>query len=698
MPNFFDSELVCGVEFFRYPGPDTDELKRDLDRFAADGFNYVRVQQSWAYEEPRPEEYDFSKTREIVEYASSRGLCVILTLCLENAPAWLYLENDVYQRNAYGEPVRHTIPYPIPADGKPGPCFDNPNAINAAERFTEAFVTEFARYGAVRGWAVWQEAHSGAMCDERHGADYCWCKHTAAAFVEWLRAKYKTLDAANRALLTNYGRWEHIMPPYAFHGAKMTPLFTEYAGFLRWRIGRIAAWKRELVRRFDPEKRPVMCHTVLSMVSGRLGGCWADDLVIAREMDVFGASIYPSVTHGGWNDVTSIMYVMDSARCAAGDRPNWAAELQAGRPASLLWRGEPPEKRDIVNWGAACVARGVKGLVWWAYREETFCQEAFGFGMLDRRGEPFEWYPEICRFNRFLLANRDILISAKPQRSRVAIAVNHLDHILTYARGVEELTGSSTAGLYRALVSRGVYPDFVWTEQACEGKLGDYSAVLLPLPVSMSEAYARALGEYAANGGVLISEGYLAAHDEMSNAQLTVPGCGLDVVFGCREETLFGASNRGYAAKLTGCGDLSGLSVASVYCSQSYTLTTGESILTDGRRVFGVGNRFGKGKTYLIGTLFSQLPENEPLLERLLELAGIAFRTPGKPLIQRLSAQNGEFVTVYNPSGETVSVSLDTPEGMALRCIYGSAKPDGGSVRVVLPALSSACVVFERVQ
>jgi len=697
MSNFFDNELVCGAEFFRYPGPCFDELKKDLERFAADGFNYVRVQQNWAYEEPCPGQYDFSRTREIVAYAEKLGLNVILTLCLENAPTWLYLENDVYQRNSYGEKVIHTIPYPIPADGKPGPCFDNPAAVAAAERFTEAFVAEFSRFDAVKGWAVWQESHSGSMCDNHPDADYCWCEHTAAAFIAWLKEKYTTLEATNKALLTNYGKWEYIMPPYAFGGTKQTPLYTEYANFLRLRLGRIAAWKKALVARCDPRHRPVMCHTVLSMVSGQLGRYWADDYIIAKEMDVFGASLYPSVTHGTWNDVVSIMFVLDSARCAADGKPNWAAELQGGRPASLLWHGEAPSCNDIANWGITSLARGVKGIVWWSYREETFCQESFGFGMLDRKGEPFEWYSEICKMNAFMNRNRDIILASHPEKARVAIAVDASNNLFAFEKNAEYLVSDSIRGIYTALLRHGVYPDFIWKEQILENRLADYSLVFLPLPLSMSAEYVEKLKEYVANGGSVVSEAYLASYDELSNAQLTIPSFGLDQLFGAREETIYQNTNRGFIKEFYGKGDFADITVNSAEFSQTFSSSTGETIFSDVLgQTLGVKNHFGNGKTYLLGTLFSHLLQNDPLLERILVLNQVPVTDSSSPMIQSLTGNRGQLLSIYNRSQETVSLELPIPIGMYFCDSYAAAEVIGQSVRTVIPPLSANCIVFAK--
>ena len=50
------NDFCFGIEFFRYPGPPLEELKKDLRLFLENGLKVVRLQTNWAYEEPLEEQ------------------------------------------------------------------------------------------------------------------------------------------------------------------------------------------------------------------------------------------------------------------------------------------------------------------------------------------------------------------------------------------------------------------------------------------------------------------------------------------------------------------------------------------------------------------------------------------------------------------------------------------------------------------
>jgi len=696
-------QMVYGIEFFRYPGPDLEQLKKDMDFYKKQGFNLIRIQEVWSYEEPIKGIYDFEKIRGILAYAGEIDLDVVITFSLECAPPWLYKHHDVFHRNALREPVAEVTPYPLPSDGKPGPCWDNPIAIEAAENFVGAFIKELGKYEAIKGWAVWQEASMWPIWDTRGQAanSLCHCDFTLEKFRLWLKNKYGTLQNLNQHLMTNYGDWSYIETSRGLGGALMNPLANQFCNFMRERMNDIAAWKKEMVNKFDALKRPVMCHSVFSMLQSGIAPKWDDDYMLAKSMDLYGASLYPKWfgSRESDNQLKYIAFTVDGCRSAVGEKDVWAAELQAGRPGSGLKRWPAPEGREIENWNMMCVARGVKGFVQWQYREEILLGEACGHGLINRRGESVPWLDSLTGLMTFFKKHENIMKQGVVERSGVAIAVNTDSYILAHQAGMDGLAAKAGMNLHGTLLDMNVFTDFIWKEDILLEKLKQYKVVFLPFPVSMSGEYANALKRYVHNGGILISEACPAIYNELSNCTLQSPGFELDEVFGCREKDIlevdFIKEDTGTKEELmlSGEGVLSGTEIQTNHFIQLYTLTGGDEIATWNTDTAGVRNSYGKGRSYVIGTFFGQSATNFDMIKKILAAEGIKSFEKDHPLISRLSSDKGEAMFFYNKKDTETAFEFNIKVGLDYVGHYGGALTENG---IRIPAKSSACVVWER--
>lgn len=682
-------DFCFGIEFFRYPGPPLEELKKDMRLFRDNGLRVIRVQTNWAYEEPLEEQYRFSKIEAILEYAQELGMEVLVTVCLENAPTWLFAQYDVYQEDATGHKVRHSLPYPIPGDGKPGPCFDNPVAVEKAERYASALIRCLSAYTNVIGWAVWQEARSVGGIPLTPKQALCWCEHTRQAFIRWLREKYTTLEAANNALLTNYGDWQHILPPYLLYvNMKQCPLYMEYAHFLCARMGKIAAWKKKLVRANDPKKRPVMCHTVLAMTEAGLENQWANEYIIAKEMDCFGISSYPkwgTDAYADNEDILALMQPLNAARCANEGKPVWVEELQFGRPGSILERSVEPTGRDLQNWILASIGSNAKGIIGWSYRDESFCLESFNHGILDQSGKPHKWFSAVTEIAPFLERNRSVFAQAQLEKSKTAILINEDNYLLGHMADKEYLAVNAGKELYKTLVRLGIFPDYVWKEQLSAEKLSQYDHVFLPFPLSVEKETAQLLCDYVAAGGHLISEACPASYTELSCAQKHSLANALTQLLGCEEDNVYEIQD---PAVRGGIADAQSRAVEPVHLIQTYTCSTGEPFLWCREAIAGVRNAYGKGTAELVGTFFGGNPRNRWLIAEMLGVA----QTP-QLWMRELNSPDWKVLVCYNPHHEEKSVPL--PQGTIVDQFHGNVTTENGVATVSVPAKSSVCLIMK---
>ncbi len=294
--NKFQEQFYLGAHLCREPMPPMDELKRDMGILKKQGFNLIKLQEQWAYDEPEEGRYDFSKYDSLISYAKELGMYVYLGLTMEEAPAWLYRKYpDCRMVGHNGMPVVYEAQSPMPADGKPGPCFDHPGAREAQRKFIAQIVKVLGRYDNVLVWNTWQEV--GYWPDRMIGQPVCYCENTMRVFHDWLKEKYKTLEELNKEWKTNYADWESITPSRNYRQRIGIPQNIYWDYFMdNVKIANTLKERAAVIRANDSLHRPVFCHL------GEWNYGSGKDWTWARSQDFLGSSTYPASNWGEFND------------------------------------------------------------------------------------------------------------------------------------------------------------------------------------------------------------------------------------------------------------------------------------------------------------------------------------------------------------------------------------------------------------
>jgi beta-galactosidase len=129
LTRLFAGAFPLGSHLCREPMPAMSELKRDTENLKRHGLNLIKLQEHWAIDEPLEGHYDFSRYEELIAHAESLDLAVYLGLTCEQAPAWLWRKHpDCRMVGLDGRPIACEAKATLPADGRPGPCFDHAGA------------------------------------------------------------------------------------------------------------------------------------------------------------------------------------------------------------------------------------------------------------------------------------------------------------------------------------------------------------------------------------------------------------------------------------------------------------------------------------------------------------------------------------------------------------------------------------------
>lgn len=728
-PRFPQDAFPFGTHVYREPYKDQERLLADLPVLKRLGFNMIKIQESWAIDEPREGSYDFSRIERIISRARELDLGIYLGLTMEQAPAWLWKKfPDAYLVYANGQPHNDPTQYALPADGKPGPCWDHPEVRQAGMRFVTEVARRLGRYSNIWAWNTWQEI--GFWPNEGGPLGFCYCPHTLAHFRLWLQEKYGSLDALNRTWYTAYGEWDEIEPPRRFTA---NPTFIDWRYFMDdVYITRALEWKTQTLKEHDPGQRPVFSHVGGPQIGSTAEWRWA------QVGDFFGNSNYPAWSpFDHWDDAAtnppswhstalyemwnSVMLRTDMVRCANGrDRALWGAEFQGGPISTYLHLGRTPTASDIRRWVLAGLAAGMTGISFWNHRAEHMWQECNGFGLLDPEGETSERIEEASRIARAIHEEPALFTQGQVPQAQVALLVN--EDLYHFCQGTPEnavaLLAYNLRGHYERLWRLGIPVDFVDTRDLSRGTLAGYKVALLTMPLALDPALISPLRTFVEQGGTLISE---ACPGRFTNYGYCPPKQMVDggeELFGARHRSVHIVREPGDAAKwtphergygefapptiLNGIAPFADTSLRASFYLQTLTPTTGQAILQHDGEITGIVNSVGSGKAVLLGTFAGicstahRHPESDRFMERLFSEAGVQPEKIG-PLLRRrrvLGSQEAWFL--INPTPTEVTQEIDLVGFTHARELLGAslAIQPGHAVTVTIPAINIACLLL----
>ena len=484
-----------------------DTWEHDLDMLEDAHINEVTINVfSWALLQPAEDRYDFSMLDKIVALLVKHDFNIVMATGTAALPGWMVrLHPETIRTEQNG--THHVF------GGRHNFCPTSPY-FRKASRALAAHVAE--RYAGTSGLVAWH------VCNEYGGGGgLCYCDHCAEAFRTWLKNKYGTVEALNKAWCANFWShtiydWGDVVPPVSYgdgiSDAKcvVSGLQMDYRRFQNQAQLACYTNERDAIRAYD----------AATPITTNLMGTFKDldYFEWAKEMDVVSWDNYPGM------DTPPSFTAMchDLMRGIGGNKPFMLMEQTPNQqnwfPFCKVKR--PGEVRKL-SWQA--VSHGADTVQFFQMKQSIGGCERFHGAVIAHDGtEQSRVFKETAALGGELdrIGKR---IMGSEIRAKVAIMFDWQSYW-----SLEGCVGP-TAGFsypnevhrfYRAFWRRNVPVDIIESTTPLD-KLKQYDLVVAPALITVLPGVAETLESYVSEGGSFIT-GYMAGiHDEHD---LVVPG------------------------------------------------------------------------------------------------------------------------------------------------------------------------------
>ncbi len=457
---------------------------RDLDLMAAAGLDVVRVGDlCWSTMEPTPGRYTFEWLDDLLGLLQQHGMRAVMCTPTASPPPWLIEEDPtVMPVDAQG----HRLPY-----GSWGAhCYTSPALRERTHGIVTAMAERYGAHPAILGWQIDNEL-------DLHGK-VCHCARCRAAFQDWLRARYGSLDALNEAWGT--ACWSHVYTSWGQIPTPLQPLAVhEHNPGLRLDF-----------RRYSSE-RAVGYYRLQAAIIGRLSARPRTHNLPGRTLALDAQRLAPEMEVAAWDNYP--IWTADPRMAPALTHdivrglkrtPFWVLEQQVGAMDRPPYRAPRPGMLRLALFQA--VAHGADAVLWFLWQTYRSGAEQYIVGLRDQAGRTTRYYDELTTAVRDLRAVEHLLDGTAP-RARVALLISYeslwaLD-LQPHAADAEAANVSPwvyVEDCYEPLYRRNVPVDVL----AFDADLASYRLVVVPAPHLADEALAGQLDAYVAGGGVLM--------------------------------------------------------------------------------------------------------------------------------------------------------------------------------------------------
>ena len=565
---------------------------------------------SWAKIQPSEDEYDFTELDEIMEMLKKENYDIVLATSTAALPAWMVKRYPEVARVDY-HGLRHKF------GQRHNACPNSPMFQHFARRMALKLAERYGDHPNLSCWHISNE----------YGGE-CFCENCEKAFRVWVKKKYGTIEAVNKAWNMHF--WGHTL--YDFDEI-VAPndlsdgIGTEKTAFAGISIDYRRFMSDSMLENFKMERDAIRLYDKETPITTNMMGTYKglDYFKWAKEMDIVSWDNYPA-----YDTPWSVTAMRHDLMRGLKDQPFMLMEQT---PSQQNWQRynslKRPGQMRAQSWQT--VAHGADTIQFFQLRRSVGACEKFHGAVIEHSGtENTRVFREVAELGHELRALGDTLLGAK-NPAEVAIVFDWDNYwALDYTVGPSaDLHYVNQIEQYYAYFYENHIPvDMI----PVDADFSKYKAVVAPVLYMVKEGMQEALENYVNCGGVLLTGFMSGLVDQSDNVHLGgYPGplrklCGIwaeeiDALAPEQTNTLRFADGTE-----TNCNLLCDIiHLEGAECVASY----GEDFYAETPAV--TKNTFGEGTVYYVGTE----PDKNGLA---LILGALCGKADIKPLIEEETA------------------------------------------------------------
>jgi len=488
----------------------------DLRRMKEAGISCIRIGEfAWNLVEPREGEFTFDFFDRFLETAREADMQVIFGTPTATPPAWLTEKYpEVLNCRQDGVPYRHGM--------RRHYTYNSPVYRRLCARIVEQLGSHYGKHPQIVGWQIDNELN----CE----TDNFYSESDTLAFREFLKKKYATLDALNKAWGTvfwnqTYTAWEEIyVPRTTIHDSTNPHQVLDYIRFVSDSAVRFCKMQSDILRRYI---KPGDFITTNGMF-----GHLDNHRMTEEALDVYTYDSYPNFA-----------FTMDSRPKESrnlNDR-RWSEHLTQVRSicphfgimeqqsGAMGWNtrmeSPAPKPGQMLLWAMQSVAHGADFVSFFRWRTSVMGSEIYWHGILDYDNRDNRKLRELKEFSRRMETLKDLAGAEYKAAFGILRDYDNLwdaDVDKWHAR----FSWASEEEIFIASQLTHTPMDYVFLLDSTEAReLLRYPVLFLPHSLILTPERAALLTEYVRQGGTLILGARCGQKDETGKCvMMPMPG------------------------------------------------------------------------------------------------------------------------------------------------------------------------------
>ena len=496
MTKFFD-RILFGGDYNPNQWP-KEIWEEDIRIFKKASINSATVNVfSWAKIQPSENCYDFEELDQIIEKLSTEGFDIVLATSTAALPAWMFKKYPEVARTDY--------------DGRHHKFGQRHNACPNSlvyQKYAERLATKLAeRYGENPQVTCWH-------INNEYGGE-CYCDNCEKAFRVWLKDKYHTIEALNKAWNMEFWghtvyEWDEIVLPNAlsegigYDKTAFAGISIDYRRFNSDSLLKNYMMERDAIRKIDPTT------PITTNLMGTFKGL--DYFKWVKEMDLVSWDNYPS-----YNTPWSLVAMTHDLMRGLKQQPFMLMEQT---PSQQNWQPYNSLKKpgQMRAQSYQTIAHGADTIQYFQLRRSIGACEKFHGAVIEHVGhEDTRVFRETAALGAELAQLSDII--GTQTQAQVAVIFDWDNYwALEYTSGptVDLKYVEQIHRYYRYFYEQNIAVDLV----PVDADLSKYKLVAAPVLYMIKEGMQERLTDFVMQGGALLTTYMSGIVDQSDNVHL----------------------------------------------------------------------------------------------------------------------------------------------------------------------------------